>query len=63
MNRNRREKVSSRGTAPRMTADNNTILHFVDPIAELGDRRIVGDDQQGFASLFDDILQQLENAL
>jgi hypothetical protein len=46
-----------------MTADNNTILHFVDPIAELGDRRIVGDDQQGFASLFDDILQQLESAL
>jgi hypothetical protein len=46
-----------------MTADNNTILLFVDPIAELGDRRIVGDDQQGFASLFDDILQQLESAL
>jgi len=46
-----------------MTADNNAILHFVDPIAELGDRKIVGDEQQGFASLFDDILQQLEGAL
>jgi hypothetical protein len=63
MNWNRREKISSRGTAPRMTADNNAILHFVDPIAELGDRKIVGDEQQGFASLFDDILQQLESAL
>ena len=46
-----------------MTADDNAILHFVDPIAELGDRRIVCDEQQRFPALYDDILQQLESAL
>jgi hypothetical protein len=60
---NRRKKISSGGAAPRMTSDDNAILHFVNPIAKLGDRGIVGDQEQSFSSLDDNILQQLESAL
>ena len=46
-----------------MTTDDNAILHFVDPIARFGDRRIVRDEEHGFSAVFHDLLQQLKGAL
>ena len=48
--------------ATRMTSDDQSILHLVNPIAELGDYRIVGHEKQRFASFLHDSLQQLEGA-
>src|SRR4051794_24892975 len=45
-----------------MTANDQSILHLVDPIAGLGDFRIVGDEKERLAFLLHDALKQLEGA-
>jgi hypothetical protein len=40
-----------------MTADDNAVLHFVNPIAGLCDRRIVGHEEHGFSTVFHNLLQ------
>jgi hypothetical protein len=60
MERECREPASS--AAARMTADDQSILHLVNPVARLGDFRIVRDQEQGFPLFLDDSLQQLEGA-
>ncbi len=45
-----------------MTADNQSVLHLVNPIAGLGDLRIVRHQEQRFSFFLDDALEQLEGA-
>jgi hypothetical protein len=45
-----------------MTADNQPILHFVDPIARFRDLRIVGHEQKRLALLLHDPPKQFESA-
>src|SRR2546423_8289632 len=47
----RRRRASS--AAARMTADDQSVLHFVDPITGLGDLRIVGHEEKRFAFFLD----------
>jgi hypothetical protein len=46
-----------------MTGGNAPVLHFVDPVACFGNRRVVGSEEQRFAAIVDKILQQLKRAL
>ena len=45
-----------------MTADDQAILHLVNPIARFRDFRIVRHEQESFAFFLDDALEQLEGA-
>ena len=56
----RREPASS--AAARMTSDDQSILHLMNPIARLGDFRIVRHQQQSFPFFLHNSLQQLEGA-
>src|SRR2546423_6532615 len=58
----KRRSGRASSAAARMTADDQSILHFVDPIASLGDFRIVGHEEKGFAFFLDDSLEQFEGA-
>src|SRR3954471_12388086 len=53
--RQRRARASS--AAARMTADDQPVLHFVDPIAGLRDFGVVGHEQERFAFFLDDPLK------
>src|SRR5947207_5207541 len=53
---------SASSAAAGMTANDQSILHLVDPIAGLRDLRIVGHEQQGFALFLHDALEQFKGA-
>src|SRR4051812_8801965 len=53
--RQRRARASS--AAARVTADDQSVLHLVDPIAGLGNFRIVGHEKEGLAFFLDDALK------
>jgi hypothetical protein len=55
------KKLNSR--AARVAGGDAAVFHLVDPIARLGDDRIMGCQKQSFPALLHDILQQLEGAL
>src|SRR5437762_1456182 len=48
---------------PRVAGGDPAVLHLVDPVAGFGDDRIVRGQEQSFAALLHDILQQLKGAL
>jgi hypothetical protein len=45
-----------------MAADDQAILHLVNPVAGLGDLRIVRHQEQRFSFFLHDALEQLEGA-
>src|ERR1700682_2601337 len=60
MERERRRPASS--ASARMTSDDQSILHLMNPIARLCDFRIVRHQQQSFSLFLHNSLQQLEGA-
>ena len=46
-----------------MADDDTAILHFVDPIASLGDCRIMRGEEQRLSAFMHKVLQQLKRAL
>src|SRR5437660_8583079 len=46
-----------------MAGDNVAVFHLMDPIAGIGDHRIMRGQKQSFAAFLDDILQQFKRAL
>jgi hypothetical protein len=49
--------------APRVAGGDQAVLHLMDPIAGVGDDRIVRGQEQSFTAFLDDILEQFKGAL